>query len=49
MHTIILLLIASMVGALAIEVIAQLLHSSKKKARDKASGVMPKSTFQTRH
>jgi hypothetical protein len=49
MHTIILLLIASMVGALAIEVIAQLLHSSEKKARDKASGVMPKSTFQTRH
>jgi hypothetical protein len=49
MHSITLLLIASVLGALAIEVIAHLLHSSKKKARDKASGVTPKPTFQTRH
>jgi hypothetical protein len=45
MHTLILLLIASVVGALAIEAIAQSHRSSKKKARDKANRVAPKSTF----
>jgi hypothetical protein len=49
MHTIIVLLIASVMGALAIETIAQSHRSSKKKAKDKANRVTPESTFQTRH
>jgi hypothetical protein len=45
MHTFTLLLIAVVMVALTIEVTAQSRLSSKKKAKDKANPVTPKSNF----